>query len=197
MATYHIYDTDSTVQPLADHLWQVQNCFGPETFERLSRAHTNYEDTWHRHPDCLEYRLQLTPSSPTLQLMNNMSEKIARALEPLTGEKLDRAEAKLWLDLSGWHCPYHADDPLLIVTYQVFLWQHGDVHGTEFVYGPPVDRSEWHQHRNFLNHKRVKTTFLPNTGYINYNLDTKIHHCTNITGTRLSAAWQFRRKVEA
>lgn len=195
MAIYHLYDSDAKVELLADNLWSVSDCFGPETFEKLSRAHTNYEDTWHRHPDCLEYRMQLTPHSPTLTVMNNIGDAMLPVLEKITGQPLSRAESKLWLDLSGWHCPYHEDDPLLVLTYQVFLWHHGDIHGTEFLYGPRIARETWHEHRLFAQHRRVGTEFVPNSGYINLNTDNKLHHCETITGTRLSAAWQFRRKV--
>ena len=195
MSLHHIYDSNAQVEPLADNLWSVSNCFGPETFERLSRAHTSYEDTWHRHSDCLEYRLQLAPQSPTLLAMTEIGNAMLPQIEQITGVELARAECKLWLDLSGWHCPYHYDDPMLVVTYQVFLWQHGDVHGTEFVYGPEVPKDQWHNHKLFENHTKVATKFTPNTGYINRNTDLKIHYCPNISGTRLSAAWQFRRKV--
>lgn len=195
MITTEIYDAPCQIRPLAHQLWSVENCFASDTFDALSRAHTNYQDTWHRHPDCLEYRLQLTPDSPTLLTMSAIGDAMLPAIEKITGQQLARAECKMWLDLSGWHCPYHEDDPLLIVTYQVFLWQHGDIHGTEFLYGPRIPRESWHDHKLFNQHQRVGTKFAPNTGYINLNTDNKLHHCANITGTRLSAAWQFRRKV--
>lgn len=195
MTMYKIYDADSEVTPLAEQLWCVTNCFGPDIFHKLSQTHTNYQDRWHRHHDCLEYRLQLTPDSPTLLTMSAIGDAMLPAIEGITGQTLARAECKMWLDLSGWHCPYHEDDPLLIVTYQVFLWQHGDIQGTEFLYGPRIPRESWHDARSRSNHRRVGTTFVPNTGYINLNTDNKLHHCANITGTRLSAAWQFRRKV--
>lgn len=174
-----IYDCPTTVTPVASQLWRVENCFGEETFRDLSTTHLNHKDSWHRHPDCLEYRLQLTPESPTLKMLQDMAPKILPAMESITGESLMPAECKMWLDLSNWHCPYHSDADLLVVTYQVYLWTHGDVHGTEFMHSTPP----------------VKLDFEPNTGYINLNSDLKQHHADTITGTRLSACWQFRRKV--
>ena len=179
MTIHRIYDTDCEVVPVADRLWSVANCFGADTFQALSTTHLNHEDSWHRHPDCLEYRLQLTPESPTLKRLQDMAPVIMPELEKITGMSLMPAECKMWLDLSGWHCPYHSDAELLVVTYQVYLWTHGDVHGTEFTHSNP----------------RTRFDFAPNTGYINLNTDRKEHHADVITGTRLSACWQFRAKV--
>jgi hypothetical protein len=108
-----------------------------------------------------------------------MAPVIMPELERITGIALMPAECKMWLDLSGWHCPYHNDADLLVVTYQVYLWTHGDVHGTEFTHSNP----------------RTRIDFVPNTGYINLNTDCKEHHVDTITGTRLSACWQYRAKV--
>ena len=179
MTTLKIYDTLSTVSPSAPGLWRVEQCFGQDTFEKLSTTHLNHVDSWHRHPDCLEYRLQLTPESPMLQRLKAMAPDILPAMEQITGEQLMPADCKMWLDLSNWHCPYHADADLLVVTYQVYLWTHGDVHGTEFMHSDPPSLMP----------------FVANTGYINHNTDHKVHHVDTITGTRLSACWQFRRKV--
>jgi hypothetical protein len=178
MALHQIYDTTAEVDQVADRLWSVKNCFGNETFKQLSNTHLNYVDIWHRHPDCLEFRLQLTPDSPTLSTLNEMSHKMLPALETITEQSLMPAECKMWLDLSNWHCPYHSDAELLVVTYQVYLWTHGTVHGTEFCHSDP----------------RTRLDFLPNTGYINLNTDLKQHHADTITGTRLSACFQYRRK---
>lgn len=179
MAQYKIYDTLAEVTPVASQLWSVKNCFSDQVFQELSTTHLNYIDTWHRHPDCLEYRLQLTPESPTLQKLRSMADVIRSAMEQITDQELMPADCKMWLDLSNWHCPYHSDANLLVVTYQVYLWTHGDVHGTEFTHSSPP----------------TKLDFVPNTGYINLNSDLKEHHVDTITGTRLSACWQFRRKV--
>ena len=164
MTTYRIYDTDAEVQPVASQLWSVKNCFGEKTFQELSTTHLNHVDAWHRHPDCLEYRLQLTPDSPMLRKIQSMAPKIMLGLEKITGMELMPAECKMWLDLSNWHCPYHSDAGLLAVTYQVYLWTHGDVHGTEFTHSNP----------------RTRFNFVPNTGYINLNTDLKEHHVFNL-----------------
>lgn len=121
MTTHHIYDSDAEVQSVANQLWRVENCFGEETFRELSTTHLNHQDSWHRHPDCLEYRLQLTPDSPMLQKLRDMAPKILPELEKITGLELMPADCKMWLDLSNWHCPYHSDAGLLAVTYQVYL----------------------------------------------------------------------------
>ncbi len=174
-----IYDCPTSVTPIADQLWRVENCFSEPVFKELSTVHLNHCDTWHRHPDCLEYRLQLTPQSPTLYRLKDMAPLMLPAIEEITGESLMPADAKMWLDISNWHCPYHSDAEMLVVTYQVYLWCHGDIHGTEFTHSDP----------------RARLDFVPNTGYINLNTDLKEHHADTITGTRLSACWQFRRKV--
>jgi hypothetical protein len=179
MTAHRIYDTDADVQIVANQLWSVKNCFSKETFDELASTHLNRDDSWHRHQDCLEYRLQLTPESPMLKKLQDMLPVIQTELEKITGLELLPADCKMWLDLSNWHCPVHCDDQLLTVTYQVYLWAHGDVHGTAFVHSDP----------------HTQLDFVPNTGYINLNTDTKLHHVPRITGTRLSACWQFRSKV--
>ena len=179
MAQHEIYDTACEVNSVADNLWSVKNCFGTETFDHFGKLHLNHDETWHRHQDCLEYRLQLTPESPTMLKMQELSQAMMPAIENIVGYELIPSECKVWLDLSAWHCPYHADAPLLFVTYQVYFWSHGDVYGTEFCHGD----------------SRTHMEFVPNTGYINLNQDQKVHHSKNMTGTRLSACWQYIRKV--
>lgn len=174
-----LYDTNSEVNVVAPRLWTVDNCFGEDTFKELSTTHLNYIDTWHRHPDCLEYRIQLTPDSPMMAKLKEIGQSVKPAIEQVTERSLDFAESKMWLDLSDWHCPYHADASLLLVTYQVYLWYHGDIHGTEFCHQEPP----------------IALDFKPNTGYINLNEDSKIHHVKRITGTRLSCCFQYIAKV--
>jgi len=179
MAQHQIYDTLSEVNSVADNLWSVTNCFDTETFKHFSNLHLSHDETWHRHEDCLEYRLQLTPESPTMVKMRELSRAMMPKIANIVGHALVPAECKVWLDLSDWHCPYHADAPLLFVTYQVYFWSHGVVHGTEFCHTEP----------------RTDIKFVPNTGYINLNQDLKVHHSDRMTGTRLSACWQYIRKM--
>lgn len=195
MTTYRIYDTESEVEPLADSLWSVKNCFSADTLARLDQPFLNHEDSWHRHEYCLPYRMQLTADSPTLKLMQQMALDMLPAIEAITELRLKFMECKMWLDLSKWHCPYHRDHESIAVTYQTFLWSHGTVNGTEFLYGPTVADEDMWRHDLFKDHQRVTTEFVPNTGYINRNLDRKVHWTRNQIGTRLSAAWQFMLKV--
>lgn len=175
-----LYDVESEVTPIAPKLWSVKNCFDKDTFTKLSTVHLNYVDKWHRHHDCLEYRLQLTPESPTMDKLNEIAREIKPAIEQIVGRSLEIAQTKMWLDLSDWHCPYHSDAELLLVTYQVYLWCHGDVHGTEFCHIDPV----------------ISLKFEANNGYISLNDDLKIHHANRITGTRLSCCFQYRPEMQ-
>jgi hypothetical protein len=84
MTTHRIYDADAEVHSVAHHLWSVKNCFGKETFQELSATHLNHTDAWHRHADCLEYRLQLTPESPTLTRLHDTAPEIMPELVRLT-----------------------------------------------------------------------------------------------------------------
>lgn len=174
-----LYDTECDVETRASGLWTVKNCFGEEIFTKLSTTHLNQIDTWRRHVNCLEYRLQLTPGSPAMDDLNEIGSAITPEIEKITNHSLLFAESKMWLDLSGWHCPYHADAEQLLVTYQVYLWCHGDVYGTEFCHGKSP----------------IPLKFKANTGYINLNCDQKIHHSKTITGSRLSCCFQYIRKV--
>ena len=81
MTIHHIYDTASEVTSVASNLWSVKDCFAEDTFQQLATTHLNHVDAWHRHADCLEYRLQLTPESPTLKRLQDMAPKIMPELE--------------------------------------------------------------------------------------------------------------------
>jgi len=72
-----------------------------------------------------------------------------------------------------------------MVTYQVYLWGYGgSVYGTAFCELPTatIDNPG----------NEIEMPFEPNTGYINLNIDQKVHHARNCDGIRLSACFQWQ-----
>lgn len=181
MTIHKIYNSDAEVAPTrAPNLWSVSNCFDPTTYEWLSKLYLDHDELWHRHQDCLEYRIQLEPRSKSFNRMNSLCAEMTGEMEKITGRKLAPAESKVWIDLPYFHCPYHSDAGLLLVTYQVYLWQYGGhVPGTTFCH---VDPS-------------IEVPFQANAGYINLNEDLKVHHVPRSEGIRLSACFQWRAEV--
>jgi len=180
MTKHKIYNSEAEVRPAAPNLWSVGNCFDDDTFKWLSQLYLGYDEKWNRNQDCLEYRLQLTQDSKSFDLMTQMCKDMTPQIEEIVGRRLDHVGSKAWLDLPYFHCPYHPDAGLLLVTYQVYLWNYGGhVPGTTFCHVEP----------------EVSIPFVPNTGYINLNEDLKIHHVNRIEGIRLSCCFQWRAKV--
>jgi len=175
-----IYNSEAEVRPAASNLWYVSNCFDESTFKWLSQLFLDYDELWHRHQDCLEYRIQLAPESKSFKGINDLCFDMTERMEEVVGKKLAPAESKVWMDLPYFHCPYHSDAGLLLVTYHVYLWQYGgNVPGTTFCHTEP----------------EVTIPFKANSGYINLNEDLKIHHANRSEGVRLSACFQWRAKV--
>jgi hypothetical protein len=102
-------------------------------------------------------------------------------MEKIVGQSLLVADSKVWLDLPDFHCSKHTDAELLLVTYQVYLWKHGDnIPGTTFCHVDP----------------EILIPFEANTGYINLNTDKKPHWALPRSGGgRLSVCFQWRSKV--
>lgn len=180
MTKYKIYNSEAEVRPAAPNLWSVSNCFDEHTFNWLSNMYLDHDEIWHRHRDCLEYRLQIAPDSKSFDSMTRLCNDMTGRMEEIVGLSLAPAESKVWLDLPYFHCPYHPDAELLVVTYQVYLWSYGGhVPGTTFCHTEPP----------------TTVPFLPNTGYINLNKDLKVHHVDRTEGVRLSCCFQWRAKV--
>ena len=181
MTNHIIYKSDAEVRPVAPNLWAVSNCFDQSTFDWLSQLHLAYDESWHRHQDCLEYRIQLTPESKSYKPLLQIHKEMTESMEQIVNQPLEPVMTKVWLDLPNFHCPVHCDADLLLVTYQVYLWEHGaNVPGTTFSHVTP----------------NVTIPFAPNTGYINLNTDQKIHFAMpHSDGGRLSVCFQWRPKM--
>jgi len=178
MTNYTIYNSEAEVTPVAHNLWAVSNCFDQSTFDWLSRLHLSNDAFWNRHKDCLEYRLEMTPTSPAFDKVSEIGVGMTKNMEKIVGHELTTAGTKVWLDVSDFHCPAHHDAELLLVTYQVYLWCWGGyVPGTTFSHVDPA----------------VTIPFGPNTGYINLNVDQKMHQALpRSDGSRLSVCFQWR-----
>lgn len=173
---HKLYDTETTILPNNRNLWTVHKAFSPETLKEFQDQVTSHDAVWHRPPGCLEHRLQLHPDSKMFGKLWEMAEAMLPTMEHVTNRTLSTAEAKLWLDLPYFHCPYHSDSPALLVTMQIYLWSYGDdVTGTIFNHNEPI----------------IELPFKENDGYINYNVDQKIHNVHRIKGARLSVAFQY------
>jgi len=189
MTTHRIHGSDAEVVPAAfPNLWQVSNCFDSPTFGWLSQRFLDHDEQWHRHTDCLEYRLQLMPESKSQKQLTYMGHLLTEPMQEIVGKKLTPVMSKLWMDLPYFHCPYHPDAEYLTVTYQVYLWCYGgSVHGTSFCKEPGTTGPGQSE--------ELEIPFVPNTGYINLNVDQKVHHAKRADGLRVSVCWQWTAKM--
>ena len=180
-----LYDSEARIVPAwYDNLWHVYNCFHTHTLEWLSKRLLSENENWHRNHECLEHRLQLAPDSASSKRLHNMCVKITESIEKVVDRPLSPIGTKLWLDLPGFQCPYHADSDMILVTYQVYLWGHGGgVPGTSFCQTPAIRQGQ---------SPEIEIPFEPNTGYINLNIDQKVHHARNCDGIRLSVCFQWQ-----
>jgi hypothetical protein len=176
MHIHKMYDTDTTIIPNNRNLWTVHKAFSPETLQDFKNLVISHDAVWHRPPGCLEYRLQLHRDSKFYPRLWEIAEACRPTMEHVVNQNLSTAEAKVWLDLPYFHCPYHYDNPELLVTMQLYLWSYGDgITGTTFDHNEPI----------------IELPFIENEGYINYNIDQKIHNVHRIRGSRLSVAFQY------
>jgi len=171
----------SICEPVAPNLWTVSNCFDQSTLDWLSQLHLAHNEIWSRPQDCLEYRLELSSESKSHGAIQNLHNNLTESIEKIVGQPLTTVDTKVWLDLPDFHCPRHVDAELLLITYQVYLWRHGDtVPGTTFTHVYP----------------HVVVPFEPNTGYINLNTDRKIHFALPRSGGgRSSICFQWQAKM--
>ena len=176
MPTYQLFDTQTIIEPNNRNLWTIKSAFSPESLQEFKDLPLSHSAIWHRPPGCLEHRLQLHESSEFYPRLWPLAERALPTVEQVVGIKLSVANVKVWLDLPYFHCPYHSDSAELIATMQIYLWSYGDdVTGTIFDHNEPI----------------IKLPFVENTGYINYNIDQKIHNVHRIKGARLSIAFQY------
>jgi hypothetical protein len=186
LTTYQLLGNDVEVVPTAlPNLWRVTNCFSTETFEWMSQAVLNQNNQWYRPTDCLSFRLQLTLESETYHRASLLRDNLTDLMKKITGmQELKIVLNRFWLDLPSFKCLPHSDSDFLAVTYQVYLWGHGNVPGTVFCESSDATED------NLGN--QIEIPFVPNTGYINLNTDQKVHYAKTTEVPRLSACWQWR-----
>jgi len=198
----NIYDETSLVNLIAPNLWEVDQCFGQETYQQLR----DIVDTQNNMFVCggLKKRLELCQTGPGQLLIEQLGIGMSSTLSQLVGVSLSFMTAKYWLDLPVFGCQTHQDSKDIIVSYQVYL-------GSSF---QDEIRSEQHKNNNldiieYLDHNGdglmaqgakflhvdppVQIEFKPNHGYINLNSDLKLHRVEGTWDTRLSVMFQYAR----
>lgn len=176
-----IYDNDSQISVIAPNLYHVENIFSEATFKNLQglnggQVGNERPENWAHDHTCLPYRFILAENSPSFSLTQEMGQAMQKPLSKLVKNKLTFMLAKTWLDISGFHCAHHHDDPSIVLTMQVYLWGHGETYGTHFYHVEP----------------HVEIPWKLNCGYINHNIDLKDHWSPPGAGSRLTIAWQYK-----
>jgi hypothetical protein len=197
-----IYDKISLVNLVAPNLWEVDQCFGEETYQQLQ----NIVDTQYAEFVCggLKKRLELSRTSPGSALIDQIGTNMTQSLSQLAGQSLSFMTAKYWLDLPTFGCQTHQDSEDIFVSYQVYLSsalsneirseQHKDSNIDVIDYLDNTNDAVMAQGAKFLHvDPPVQIEFKPNHGYINLNSDFKLHRVDGTWDTRLSVMFQYAR----
>jgi hypothetical protein len=197
-----LYDKISLAELVAPNLWEVDRCFGEDTYQRLK----NIVDTPGNEFGCsyLKKRLELTSSSLEFALLNQIGQDMSAALEIIVGEPLVFMTAKYWLDLPAFGCQTHADAKEIFVSYQVYLSssfgdeirspQHKDSNIKTITYLDNASNDIVAKGAKFLHcDPPVQVEFKPNHGYISLNSDLKPHRVDGSWDTRISVMFQYAR----
>jgi hypothetical protein len=171
-----IYDEISLVESVAPNCWEIDQCFSPDTLKWLQDIVVNdgneFEVTRPHH------RLWLKPGTDYNRLQQ-IGLDIIPELNKLTGKDLNLMIVKYWLDLPNFGCQPHSDSLDIVVTYQVYVDVHSGsdqpCHGVEFMHVDPA----------------YEIAIKPNHGYINLNVDSKLHQVIRGSGTRTSVVFQY------
>lgn len=172
----NIYDETSLVNLVAPNCWTVDQCFSADTLKWLQNITVNEGNQFQvTRP---HHRLWLAPGEDHNRLQQ-IGLDIIPKLNEITGQDLNLMIVKFWLDLPNFGCQPHSDSTDIVVTYQVYIDVHHSseqpCHGVEFMHIDPGYEVE----------------LKPNHGYINLNVDSKLHQVTRGLGTRTSVVFQY------
>jgi len=182
-----IYDETSLVNLVAPNLWEVEQCFGDETYQWLKNMPNDGANEFF----CggLGKRLQLKHGSNDFVRINQIGVDMILGMSNIVGNSLQLMDTKYWIDLPQFGCQTHADSSDIYVSYQVYIysglsdageWFHekiGPAQGAKFLHVDPP----------------VQIEFNPNHGYINLNSDLKPHRVDGTWDTRISVMFQYSR----
>ena len=183
----NIYDKVSLVELAAPNLWEVDQCFGDETYQWLKSIPNDGRNEFF----CggLGRRLQLKHGSDDFALINAIGISMSDAIGCIVGQSLQLMDTKYWIDLPQFGCQTHEDSPEIGVSYQVYIYSGlsdaaswfnekiGPAQGAKFMHIDPP----------------VQIKFVPNHGYINLNSDLKPHRVDGSWDTRISVMFQYAR----
>lgn len=182
-----IYDEISTLSPVALNLWEVDRCFGDETYQWLKGLPNNGNNAF--FCSGLGQRLQLKHGSEDFVRINQIGMDMSNTMSDIVAQPLQLMDTKYWIDLPQFGCQTHEDAPEIYVSYQVYVysglsdagdWFHekiGPAQGAKFLHVTPP----------------VQIQFRPNHGYINLNSDLKPHRVDGTWDTRISVMFQYSR----
>lgn len=195
-----LYDEVSSLELVAPNLWEVDKCFGDQTFKWL----VNIKETEGNEfvAGALSKRLQLKYNTHDQARLNQIGQDMIPALEQVVGIKLNFMEAKYWLDLPEFGCQTHADSKDLVVNFQVYLDSalrfaigHRTAMTTECadLLLDPATTMVAQAARFYHVDPPIDIEFKPNHGYINLNTDFKQHDVRGTADTRVSVMFQYAR----
>lgn len=195
-----LYDEVSSLKLVAPNLWEVDNCFGNQTFEWLVNIKESEGNEF--VVGALKKRLQLKYNTHDQARLTQIGHDMLPALEQVVGLKLNFMEAKYWVDLPEFGCQTHADSKDLVVNFQVYLDS-----ALKFAIGHrtaitpecadlllnPATTIVAQGARFYHVEPHVDIEFKPNHGYINLNTDFKQHDVRGTADTRVSVMFQYSR----
>ena len=199
----NIYDETSLVNSVAPNLWEVDQCFGPQTYQRLR----NIIDVEENLFSCggLKKRLELVYPSEDYLFINEVGSAMSDAISTIVGHQVSFMTAKYWIDLPTFGCQTHADAKEIFVSYQVYL---NSALRNEIRSKPHMPTTAkiveyldttngealMAQGAKFLHvDPPTQIKFKPNNGYINLNSDLKPHQVIGSWDTRTSVMFQYSR----
>jgi hypothetical protein len=162
---------------VAPSLWQLENFLNKEWYTRIKNDYRRTESLWSsRYPN----RLVMENNHWLNAIM--LGAALTPYLEELTGERLNMATARGYLDLSGAYFYPHYDSSQWVVNVQIYLTDvDRDELGTQFILDKDINSTIKEELGGdkimelVPDEKYYTVPFRQNWGYINDNRERKLH----------------------
>lgn len=177
-----IYDAESDIVCVAPNTWTVSSAFSDSTLDWLQNIYINESNEFQVSRP--HYRMMLKNGADQ-QRIDAIGQAMSQSLSQITEHQLKFMTSKYWVDMPGFGCQVHSDHPDILVSYQIYLNVPPDndqlrlpCYGAEFLHVDPPYTVE----------------LKPNHGYINLNVDSKLHQVWRGSGVRVSVMFQYARQ---
>jgi len=179
------------LQNLGPGLWYLPQVFDLSTYRAIRRCYRETTTTW----QCLSpNRLMSVPNNPDYQLLQEIAHNIQHEISDIAGYTVTPHDQTVFVDLPGHQLTWHFDSNNYKVLLQVYcgdIAQHNM--GTQWYVGESnFDLLTAYGTDSIVDVSglpTIETSYAPNAGYINDNLQKKAH------ATRKIAAGLSRESV--